>query len=310
MIISKTLGFLAEMVYSFIAYILVSSMAIMSKGFQYVLSIGFDLEKVFGFDYKIFLPPVTTIAALFLILLIFLDIAKSFSMVEDTEIKSMPEYMKRIVIAFSLMIILPIVVTIFQLVSEYFIGFCNQTLNHLMSSKMGVDINKDAWGILQDSAKDIYKKSSELSGTTEVEAGRILVLLIYLTGFLVGFALIGISLMKRYVELLLALIFVPFIATSVYSNYDKLSAWLSRVAQIFAGYALNIFLVYVMLGLAVAVLKSTAEQLVVSLFLLIAVISVAISGSQAIKEYIVSTNTGGQASSMARNAEMLMRLKK
>lgn len=293
--------FLLETVFGFLAYLILCFIALISDGFVYLLNMDASLEELFGFDYHYFYKPIITISGMFLILLIFFDIVKALSSIEDVEIKTPGEYFKRIIMSFVLLTVLPVVVDIFQVSSDYFCLFCDKIFKIILQTNTGITNENSAFDTLINAAQYLNNTAINVNDGGTSEMAKYVMILVFLIAFIIGFILVGISLMKRYVELLIAVLFIPYIATTVYQNYDKLNAWMMNVAKTFLGYMLNVFLVYVLLLLSVTILTATIERLFVNLLLFIAVISVAISGPQTIKEYIISTGTGQQATGTARS---------
>lgn len=300
-VLSNPVTFLLETVFGFLAYLLLCIIALISDGFIYILNMNASLEELFGFDYHYFYKPIIAISSTFLILLILLDIAKSFSDIEDVELKSPAEYFKRILIAFVLLTTLPLVVEIFQASSDYFCNFCDKIFITVLNANTGISNENNAFEALINAANYVNTTSSNFNDGNTSEMAKFIMTFLFLIAFIMGFILVGISLMKRYGELLIAVLFIPYISISVYKNFDKLNAWLMNVAKIFLGYMLNVFLVYILLLLSVPILTASIERLFVNFLLFISVISIAVAGPQVIKEYIISTGTGQQATGAARS---------
>lgn len=298
--LANPVSFLLETIFGVLAYLMLSVIALITDGFIYLINMDASLEELFGFDYHYFYLPITTISAMFLILLILFDIVKAFSSIEDVEIKTPAEYFKRILMSFILITVLPLVVEIFQVSSNYFCLFCDKFFKIILQANTGISNENSAFDTLINAAEYLNNTTNFSDGNVS-EMAKYSMIFLFLLAFIIGFFLVGISLMKRYGELLIAVLFIPYIATSVYQNYDKLNAWLTNVAKIFLGYMLNVFLIYVLLLLSVSILTASIERLFVNLLLFIAIISIAVSGPQTIKEYIISTGTGQQATGAARS---------
>ena len=296
MIIGRALSFLFELVFGFLTRLVEIIIWVIGKGISIILTTEYDMKELFGFDYKQFLPGITMVCACFLIFSILLDVVKAKSGIEDVQQKTAGEYFKRIIAAYVLCVTLPLAVKIWQIISDALSKYISAVMTAIMGNS--IEIN-GSFSILQDAAHNLFDTSgSAFLGSLE-EAGKFLISLIFLITVVIGFILIGVSLMKRYVELLIASLFIPYIAITVYKDFDKLNTWFVRLAQIFIGYVLNIVLFYIILGMSTRLLDRSmgVEQMIVILFLLLAVLSVAINGSNSVKDYIYSGGTGNQASS-------------
>lgn len=305
--LGKTVLWVLDVVFGIISYFLFSLITALATVTEKLLGFGFDFEAIFGLEPETLQLPVTLISAIIIVLLLTFDIAKNMSGLEDRKKVTMPEYLAKLLLAYGCLIMLPIVIQVFETATNYFVMYLNNLMITQLMVKFSISVdsssetlvealqNSDAFSQAFNDMANIKDTLSDITAHSASAIARPIVLLLFFIVFLAGVLAVAISAAKKYIELLLAIIFVPFISMSVVFNLDRLMAYLSKLAKIFIGYMLNIFFFYMLYYLSMDMLTCEPGIMPVKLMVAVAiVISVITGGTNMLQEYITPSSTGSQ----------------